>query len=125
MAAKGLRLTECNSIQLGHLRREYLIAANHMATEWGERGIALAVVIVITCIHTFTPSLGVRLMNVLGLIKTIVLVFIVITGWVDLGGKVHKIPDPGASFRNSITGSSSSGYEYSTALFKVLNSYSG
>ncbi|KAF6220071.1 hypothetical protein HO133_003202 [Letharia lupina] len=102
-----------------------LIAANHNVTEWGERGIALAVIIAVTCIHTFTPNLGVKLMNILGVIKIVVLVFIVITGWVVLGGKVHKIPDPGASFRNSFAGSSSSGYEYATALFKVLNSYAG
>ena len=102
-----------------------MIAANHKATQWEERGIAIAVIIVVTCMHTFTPALGVKLNNVLGLIKIVVLLFIVITGWVVLGGNVHKIPDPGASFRNSFAGSSSSGYEYATALFKVLNSYSG
>lgn len=102
-----------------------LIAANHKATELGERGIAIAVIIVITCIHTFTPGFGVRIMNVLGLIKIIIFLFIVITRWVVLGGNVHKVPDPGASFRNSFAGSSSSGYENATALFKVLNSYSG
>lgn len=102
-----------------------LIAADHSVTEWGERGIAIAVIIVITCIHTFIPNLGVKMNNVLGLIKIVVLLFIVITGWVVLGGKVHKIQDPRASFRNSFTGSSSSGYDYATALFKVLNSYTG
>lgn len=64
-------------------------------------------------------------MNFLGLIKVIDLLLIVITGRVVLGGNVHKIPDPGASFRNSFAGRSSSGYEYATALFKVLNSYAG
>ena len=102
-----------------------MIAANHSVTEWAERGIAIAVIVVITCIHTFVPKFGIKLNNFLGSIKVIVLLFIVVTGWVVLGGNVHKIPDPGASFKNSFAGSSSSGYEYSTALFKVLNSYTG
>ena len=102
-----------------------MVAANHSVTEWGERGIAIALIVVVTCIHTFVPKLGIMLNNFLGSIKIIVLLFIVVSGWVVLGGKVHKMPDPGASFRHSFAGSSSSGYEYATALFKVLNSYSG
>ena len=64
-------------------------------------------------------------MNILGSIKVFILAFIVVTGWVVLSGKVHSIPDPRASFRHSFAGSSKSGYEYATALFKVLNSYAG
>ena len=75
--------------------------------------------------HMLVPKIGVRIMNVISSIKIFILVFIVITGWVVLSGKVHKIQDPHASFRNSFAGSSQSGYEYATALFKVLNSYEG
>lgn len=64
-------------------------------------------------------------MNALGSIKVFILLFIVITGFVVLGGHVHSIPDPHASFRHSFVGSSKSGYEYATALFKVLNAYTG
>lgn len=64
-------------------------------------------------------------MNALGSIKVFVLLFVVITGWVVLSGRVHGIPDPHASFRHSFAGSSKSGYSYATALFKVLNSYVG
>ena len=71
------------------------------------------------------PKTGVRIMNLISSFKIIILVFIVITGWVVLSGRVHKIEDPHASFRNSFAGSSHSGYEYATALFKVLNSYEG
>lgn len=75
--------------------------------------------------HTFVPHWGVRLQNVLGTIKVVILIFIVVTGWVVLSGRVSRVPDPHASFRNSFAGSSTSGYEYSVALFKVLNSYTG
>ena len=94
-------------------------------TEWGERGIAIAVIVFVTCMHTLTPNWGVKIMNALGSIKVIILAFVVVTGWVVLSGSVHSIPDPHASFMNSFAGSSKSGYEYATALFKVLNSYAG
>lgn len=102
-----------------------LVAAGHAATAWVERGIAVGVIVFVTCIHTFTPKLGVWIMNALGSIKVIILLFIVITGFVVLGGGVSSVPDPHASFRNSFADSSHSSYAYATALFKVLNSYTG
>jgi len=64
-------------------------------------------------------------MNVVGMIKIFTLLFIIVTGWVILGGGVKNIPDPKASFRDAFKGSASSGNLYATALFKVLNSYAG
>ena len=102
-----------------------LVAADHAVSEWAERGIAIGVISFVTLLHTFFPHVGVKLMNVLGTIKIFILAFVVVTGWVVLSGRVHRIPDPHSSFRNSFAGSSHSGYEYSIALFKVLNSYTG
>lgn len=102
-----------------------VVAGGHTASEWQERGIAIAVIVFVTCLHTFLPNWGVRGMNVIGLIKIFVLLFIVVTGWVVLGGGVSKIPDPHASFRNGFAGSAHDGYSYATALFKVINSYAG
>jgi amino acid transporter len=102
-----------------------VVAAGHSATEWEERGIAIAVISFVTLLHTFLPAWGVRGMNVIGLVKIVTLLFIIVTGWVVLGGGVSKVPDPNASFRNSFAGSAKSGNEYATALFKVLNSYAG
>jgi hypothetical protein len=64
-------------------------------------------------------------MNGIGLIKIFTLLFIVVTGWVVLGGGVKRISDPQASFRDAFNGSATSGNLYATALFKVLNSYAG
>ncbi|MCJ1370174.1 hypothetical protein MMC20_001386 [Loxospora ochrophaea] len=104
-----------------------LVAANHEVTEWAEKGIAIAVIFFVTLVHIFIPHWGVRLMNVLGTLKIVILLFIVVTGWVVLSGRVSRIPDPHANFRasSSFAGSSHSGYEYATALFKVLNTYTG
>ncbi|KAI1324599.1 high affinity methionine permease [Xylariaceae sp. FL0255] len=102
-----------------------VVAANHTPTEWEERGIAIAVIVFITALHTFFPKVGVRGMNAFGVLKVVLLIFIVITGWVVLGGGVKSVPDPHASFRNAFEGSTHSGNPYATALFKVLNSYAG
>lgn len=78
-----------------------------------------------TVLHTFFPKLGVRGMNFIGLIKIFTLLFIVVTGWVVLGGGVSRVEDPHASFRDPFAGSATSSNLYATALFKVLNSYAG
>jgi amino acid transporter len=102
-----------------------LVAADHIVTPWNERGIAVGVIVVVTIMHTFAPNAGVGVMNSLVAIKLAILVFITITGFVVLGGGVKSVPDPHASFRNAFAGSVMSGGPYATALFKVLNSYSG
>lgn len=102
-----------------------LTAADVAVTEWAKRGIAIGVIVFITLFHTFLPKWGVRGMNIITGIKVIVLLFIVVTGWVVLGGGVKSVPDPHASFRNAFAGSSHSGNLYAAALFKVLNSYAG
>ncbi|KAM0559970.1 hypothetical protein ACHAPJ_003924 [Fusarium lateritium] len=100
-------------------------AAGHEATEWQKRGIAIAVITFITFIHTFFPKIGVHGMNFFTGLKIILLLFIVVTGWVVLGGGISSVPDPHASFRNAFEGSATSGNPYATALFKVLNSFAG
>ena len=102
-----------------------LVAADHVATPWTERGIAVAVIFAVTIMHTFTPNAGVGFMNLLVAIKLVILVFITITGFVVLGGCVKSVPDPHASFRDVFAGSVMSGGPYATAMFKVLNSYTG
>ncbi|KAI0728529.1 amino acid/polyamine transporter I [Fomitopsis betulina] len=87
-----------------------LEAAGTTATRWNERGIAIAVIVFVTLLHGFTPRLGVYLMNALS--------------WVVLSGRT-SITDPHANFRNAFAGSSTSSFDYATATFKVLYSYTG
>lgn len=102
-----------------------IVAAGHTATAWEERGIAIGVIVFVTILHTFFPGRGVHVMNFLGIVKVAIVLFIVVTGWVVLSGRVHSIPNPGASFHHSFAGSTQSSGPYATALFKVLNSYAG
>ncbi|KAL6234574.1 amino acid permease-domain-containing protein [Aspergillus navahoensis] len=102
-----------------------IVASGKLASEWEERGIAIAVISFITLLHVFLPNWGVRGMNAIGVLKVVLLLFIVVTGWVVLSGRVHSIPDPHASFHHSFAGSATSSNLYATALFKVLNSFAG
>ncbi|KIP03101.1 hypothetical protein PHLGIDRAFT_26278 [Phlebiopsis gigantea 11061_1 CR5-6] len=105
-------------------RQLILTAAGKDATRWAERGIALGVIFFVTILHGFTPRLGVYLMNGLSVFKIIILLFVVITGWVVLGGHT-RVQDPHANFRDAFAGSSHSSNDYATATFKVLNAYAG
>jgi amino acid transporter len=86
----------------------------------------MAIFILLTAFFALTSSRAVKGMNAFVVLKVGVLIFICVAGWAVLGGAVDdRIPDPRASFRNSFVGTSSSGYEWSIALFKVLDSYTG
>lgn len=101
-----------------------LIVAGRAADRWVVRGIAIGVIVFVTLLHGFTPRLGVWFMNGLSMFKIAILLFIVIAGWVVLSGKT-AVTDPLANFRDSFSGSSQSGNDYATAMFKVLNAYAG
>ncbi|CAK7207470.1 hypothetical protein SEUCBS139899_010280 [Sporothrix eucalyptigena] len=102
-----------------------VVAAGRNPGEWEERAVAIGVIIFVTLIHTFIPRVGVVLMNIIGSIKVVILLFIIVTGWVVLSGRIHSIPDPHASFHDAFANSATSSNLYATALFKVLNSYAG
>ncbi|KAG2156963.1 amino acid transporter [Suillus bovinus] len=101
-----------------------LVAANQIAGQWNERGIALGVIFFVTLLHGLTPKTGVLIMNLLSIFKIVILVFVVVTGWVVLSGKT-RVADPHYNFRNAFAGSSTSSNNYATATFKVLNAYAG
>jgi amino acid transporter len=102
-----------------------ILAADAKVSQHTSRGIAGAAMIAVSLMHGLTPRLGVKIMNIVGVMKIIILLFIVITGWVVLGGGVSHIKDPHSSFRNAFEGSATSGNQYATALFKVLSSFAG
>ncbi|EJU06104.1 amino acid transporter [Dacryopinax primogenitus] len=91
---------------------------------WTERGIALGIILFVTFLHGLTPRFGVWLMNALSFFKVALLLFVVVAGWVVLGGHT-RVQNPTANFHNAFAGSSHSSNDYATALFKVLNSYAG
>ncbi|KAL5614803.1 hypothetical protein BROUX41_004892 [Berkeleyomyces rouxiae] len=100
---------------------------------WANRGIAVGIVTMVSCIHAFTPRAGIYIGNGLGAFKLVLLLFVICSGFSALGGH-RKVPDPhnfssfdGGSSRSSENDLSTSATAagYATALLQVLYSYSG
>ncbi|PMD47200.1 high affinity methionine permease [Hyaloscypha variabilis F] len=109
-----------NSVIFG----EYILsAANVEVNRWNQRGVGLACVTSAFLIHGLALKWGLRLQNLLGIIKLLILLLIIVSGFAALGGhlKVEK-PD---NFSNAFAGTTGSAYGIVTALYNVIWSYIG
>ncbi|EXJ91271.1 hypothetical protein A1O1_04381 [Capronia coronata CBS 617.96] len=109
-----------NSVVFG----EYILnAAQVEVTRWNQRGIGLACITAAFLVHGCALKWGLRLQNLLGLIKLIVVLLIIVAGWAALGGAL-KIDKP-HNFDNAFAGTTGSAYGVVTALYNVIWSYIG
>lgn len=109
-----------NSVAFG----EYALhAANIEVNRWNQRGIGLACITAAFLIHGLALKWGLRLQNVLGVIKLIILLIIIVAGFAALGGHL-KIDKPD-NFSNAFEGTTGSAYGVVTALYNVIWSYIG
>ncbi|OLN87557.1 High-affinity methionine permease 5 [Colletotrichum chlorophyti] len=94
-------------------------------TEWQMRGVAIAAyTLAVICVLAHNRY-SLWLVNFIGVLKILTLVFISISGLVVLGGHVKHIPDPKANFRNAFEGTTSNGNDLSSALVSIVFSYAG
>lgn len=110
-----------NSVIFGEF---ILNAAQVEVGRWNQRGIGLACVTTAFLIHGCALKWGLRLQNVLGVIKLIIVFIIIIAGFIALGGhlKIDEKPD---NFSNAFEGTTGSAYGVVTALYNVIWSYIG
>lgn len=109
-----------NSVVFG----EYILhAANVEVNRWNQRGVGLACITTAFLIHGLALKWGLRLQNLLGIIKLLVILLIVVSGWAALGGAL-KIEKPN-NFDNAFAGTTGSAYGVVTALYNVIWSYIG
>ncbi|KAI4860411.1 amino acid transporter [Hypoxylon rubiginosum] len=94
-------------------------------TDWQLKGVAVAAYTIASLFVILHNKYSFWLMNVLGVVKLITLIFISITGLVVLGGHVAHIPDPGANFRNAFEGTTNNGNDLAVALVNIVFSYAG
>ncbi|KAK8014129.1 amino acid/polyamine transporter I [Apiospora arundinis] len=91
---------------------------------WIARGIGIACVTFATVLHAVLPRWGLRLVNVLGVFKVVILLLIVFSGFAALAGH-RRVPDP-HNFDNAFRLEKGNGwggggaYTYSTALLNVI-----
>ncbi|KAL3473551.1 amino acid/polyamine transporter I [Aspergillus californicus] len=109
-----------NSVVFG----QYILnAADIEVDRWNQRGIGLACITAAFLIHAFAVKWGLRLQNLLGVVKLVIIVFVVVTGWVALAGHT-KIETP-HNFTNAFEGTTGSGYGIVMALYNVIWSFIG
>ncbi|KPM35513.1 High-affinity methionine permease [Neonectria ditissima] len=110
-----------NSVIFG----EYILhAANVEVNRWNQRGVGLACITVAFIIHGTALKWGLRLQNVLGIIKLTIVAIIILGGFIALGGhlKIDEKPD---NFTNAFEGTTGSAYGVVTALYNVIWSFIG
>lgn len=116
-----------NSLAFGR----YILFASGRETPdgWEARGIAVTCVTFAVLMHSVTPKWGIRLFNVLGVFKVVILLFIVFSGFAALSGH-RRVPNP-HNFDNAFTIEDGDGYggggayAYSNALLNIIYSYKG
>jgi amino acid transporter len=110
-----------NSVVFG----EYILhAAGKEVDRWNQRGIGLACVTAAFLIHGLALKWGLRLQNVLGVIKLIIILIIVVAGWAALAGKVKVDPKPD-NFSHAFEGTTNSAYGVVNALYNAMWSFIG
>lgn len=96
---------------------------------WQARGIAIALITFAVTLHSTLPKWGIRLFNVLGVFKVVILIFIIFAGFAALAGH-RKVPDPhnfDNAFRLEVGDGYGGGgaYAYATSLLQIVYSYKG
>ncbi|GME32357.1 high-affinity methionine permease [Neofusicoccum parvum] len=104
----------------------YLIAiSGHEGTNWQIKGTALACYTLATSTLVFNTKYAYWFSNGVGVIKICTLLFVILTGFVVLGGHT-KVEDPKANFQDAWSGSSNaSAYGMTIALYRIIFSYGG
>ncbi|KAK2803029.1 hypothetical protein FQN50_007110 [Emmonsiellopsis sp. PD_5] len=103
---------------------EYVLhAADIEVNRWNQRGIGFACITLAFLIHATAVKWGLRIQNVLGGIKIIIILIVVGGGFAALGG--HLKAEKPDNFSHAFEGSKPSVYGIVTALYSVIWSYVG
>ncbi|KAI0539308.1 high-affinity methionine permease [Xylaria digitata] len=117
-----LSFSASNAIVLSN----YLWALAHKTpTGWQVKGVAVAAYTLAAICVIAHNKYSLWATNIIGGVKILTLIFISITGFVVLGGRVPRVPDPGANFRNAFEGTTTNGNDLSVALVNIIFAFSG
>ncbi|PHH79140.1 hypothetical protein CDD82_2579 [Ophiocordyceps australis] len=123
-----LGISSANCLSFG---RYALSAAGRQSDGWQSRGIAVSSVTFAVIMHAVIPKWGLRVINLLGVLKVVSLLLIIFSGFAALAGHRH-VPDP-HNFDNSFqtspdqdsTDAGSRVYPYCNAMLSIIYSYQG
>ncbi|KAG0691260.1 hypothetical protein C6P40_003511 [Pichia californica] len=103
---------------------QYILSTVGDTQVWHYRGIAIGALTFSCLCIALSTKWSLRLQNLLGLVKIIFLLFLVVLGWVILGGHT-RVADPHQSFRDVWKGTTSDGNDIANSIIKVAFSYGG
>jgi len=106
------------------LARYIYRAAGYPATEWENKGLAMASYTLLALFCLLSTKWSIRLMNLISAVKLIILLFIVFTGFAVLGGGT-RIENPRQNFHQSFDGVTSNGNDIVNALVSINFAYQG
>jgi len=102
-----------------------LNAAGAEVTRWNQRAIGVAVITFALLVHGIVPKWGIRFQNLLGIFKIAVLLVIIISGFVALGGHVKSGAPHPSNFKNAFAGTKSDANSFVNAMYNVIWSFIG
>ncbi|KAF7590975.1 hypothetical protein BBP40_002169 [Aspergillus hancockii] len=102
-----------------------LLALGVTASEAGKRIFSIAVLILVSALLSISREWSVRIANSLTLLKLAILSLIILSALAIVVGVIPSEVDVNANFRQPFAGSSTNIYDYTVALFKVLESFLG
>ncbi|KAI9163422.1 High-affinity methionine permease [Paramyrothecium foliicola] len=99
--------------------------ADRAGSEWEVKGVAMVCYIAATLGLTFSTKYSYWFQNALGVLKILTIVFIIITGFVVLGGHT-SVENPKINFQDAWSGSSgATAYGLTISLYRIIFSYGG
>ncbi|KAB8229059.1 amino acid/polyamine transporter I [Aspergillus alliaceus] len=102
-----------------------LFAFNVTASEIGQRALAVGIMALVAAALSISREWSVRIVNSLSLLKLATFLLILSTALAIVVGVIPSNGDLGANFHHPFAHSSTSVYDYSVSLFKVLESFLG
>ncbi|RDW84019.1 High affinity methionine permease [Aspergillus mulundensis] len=99
--------------------------SGHTGTDWQIKGTALACYSLATLSLVFNTKYAYWFSNAVGVVKICTLLFVIVTGFVVLGGNT-RVENPKANFQDAWSGSSNAtAYGFTIALYRIIFSYGG
>ncbi|KAL6232434.1 hypothetical protein BDW75DRAFT_232786 [Aspergillus navahoensis] len=99
--------------------------SGHAGSDWQIKGTALACYSLATLSLVFNTKYAYWFSNAVGIVKICTLLFVIVTGFVVLGGNT-RVENPKANFEDAWSGSSTAtAYGFTIALYRIIFSYGG
>ncbi|KAL3433365.1 high affinity methionine permease [Aspergillus tetrazonus] len=99
--------------------------SGHAGSDWQIKGTALVCYSLATLSLVFNTKYAYWFSNAVGIVKICTLLFVIVTGFVVLGGNT-RVENPKANFQDAWSGSSTAtAYGFTIALYRIIFSYGG